>query len=359
MTEKQYLDTVQESMMLFQSNNVSFTNKELLRLLADYREVIWNGRDHERFKQAYYAILSNQARLESRNGEMFYYTEKLSELEERTHTPPITSIYYIATHYYADLAYEKVLTLYTKNQKFIATIPDLVLKGQLERRELMRSSDMLSCLGSAAYKLKDSLRGREIAQILSEVSDNIHKVYPTDKEILARLQYSIIMNNHEKNLSLNNYSGIWKNIRQLDSLLYDPNTPEYLKNYVGFMATDKKALLFLETKKNDSAGYYIDMLGKMYEDKMDPMNAYMVKKYQARLLYNKGYFKESEDTLVKALELLEARNRNSGAEIDEIMYALTKVEEQQLLLAHSAKKTKEIRTSIHCSWVWSLSIIRW
>jgi len=340
LTEKQYLDTVQESMMFFQSQSLQISNKELLDLLKVYREVIWGNKHNENFKQAYYAMLSNQARLEGRNGEMFYYAEKVNELRQYSSTSSITSLYYIATYYYAQLAYEKALALYKKNRVFITSIPRMILKGQMERRELMRSGDMIASFGMAAYKLKDSLFSHEIEQLLSEFAGSISKQYPADQEILARFRYSLLMSNHEKNLSLNLSDEVWHNIQQLDALLKDPNTPEYLKSYIGFMVTDKKALFFLDTKRNDSAEQYIELLTQTYKDKMDPINAYMVKKYQARLLYNRGFFAQSEDTLVKALEILEAVNRNSGAEIDEIMYALTEVEEQQFLLAESARKQK-------------------
>lgn len=341
LTEKQYLDTVQEKMMLFQSKGLKLSNKEMLDLLTVYRGVIWQDRNNEKFKQAYYALLSNQARLEGRNGEMFYYAEKLNELEQSHQSSSITSLYYIATYYYAHLAYAKTVALYKKNQRFIANIPQLVLKQQLERKELMRGCDMLACFEMAAYKLKDSLLSREIEHVMTELVSSINKQYPGDQEISARLKYSLLMSNHEKNLAYNLSGEAWKNIGQLDDLLNAPGTPEYLKSYIGFMIADKKALFFLETKRNDSAGHYIDLLNRMYSEKLDPMNAYMVKKYEARLLYNQGSFKQSEDTLIKALEILEETKRNSGAEIDEIMYALTKVEEQQFLLADSAKKQKQ------------------
>jgi signal transduction histidine kinase len=341
LTEKQYLDSIQRTMLFFQSRSLNLSNKELLGLLSIYREVIWENKHNENFKQAYYSILSNQARLEGRNGEMFYYAEKLSELEESYHSASITSLSFLVSYYYAHLAFSKSLALYKKNRKFIASIPQMVLKQQLERRELMRSADAISCFGMAASKLSDSMLGREIEGIMHKLTNSVGKQYSNDKEILSRLKYSTLMYDHEKHLSLKQHAEIWKDILGLDSLLKNPNTPDYLKSYIEFTTTDKKALFFLETVQNDSARFYIDLLNQFYSDKLDPMNAYMVKKYEARLLYNLGFFKSSEDTLIKALEILEATNQNSETEIDEVMYALTKVEEQQFLLADSAKKQRK------------------
>ncbi len=136
--------------------------------------------------------------------------------------------------------------------------------------------------------------------------------------------------------SLNNKEETWKSILQLDSLLLDTNTPDYLKNYLEFNIRDTKTLFFLDYLQNDSAAYYINLMKSMSGFNSSPSTAYMIKKYEARLLYNKGLYKASEDTLIQAIIMLEATNATTTEEVDDLIYTLTKVEDQQLMLKEAA-----------------------
>lgn len=344
LSEKKYLDTIGKTVQLFQSEGLSFSNEELLKLLTVYREIIWEKKDNGLLKQTYYSILSNQARHDGRNGEMLYYAEQVSDLEEQiNHMPSITSLMFIAGYYYGNMAYPKIMGLYDKHRKFIEQIPELVQQHKFEKKELMRCGDLISMFLAGAYNAKAQAKATELNGIMDRFLAAIQKTHAGDKEVLVRARYSVLIAAHQQHrMSGETSADVLRNIRQFDSLLYDVNMPEYLKSYAGFTVADKKALYFLDTKNNDSAEHYIRVLYDMYGEKINiPMNAYMVKKYEARLLYNHGLYKESEDTLVKSLEILEAATANSIAEIDEIMYALTKVEEQQFLLAESAKKQKK------------------
>lgn len=343
LNEKKYLDTINKTIQLFQSEGLSFSNEELLKLLTVYREIIWEKKDNVVLKQAYYSILSNQARHDGRNGEMLYYAEQLSDLEEQiNHMPSVSSLMFIAGYYYGNMAYPKITGLYDKHRKFIKQIPELVQQHKFEKKELMRCGDLISMFLAGAYNAASQEQAAELNAIMDRFLAAIQKEYAGDKEIQLRARYSVLIAAHQKCRISGTPADVWNNIRQFDSLLYDVNMPEYLKSYAGFTVADKKALHFLDTKNNDSAEHYIRVLYDMYGEKINvPMNAYMVKKYEARLLYNRGFYKESEDTLIKSLEILEAATANSIAEIDDIMYALTKVEEQQFLLADSAKKQKK------------------
>lgn len=343
LNEKKYLDTINKTIQLFQSEGLSFSNEELLKLLTVYREIIWEKKDNVVLKQAYYSILSNQARHDGRNGEMLYYAEQLSDLEEQiNHMPSVSSLMFISGYYYGNMAYPKITRLYDKHRKFIEQIPELVQQQKFEKKELMRCGDLISMFLAGAYNAASQEQAAELSGIMDRFLSAIQKAYAGDKEIQLRARYSVLIAAHQKCRISGTLADVWNNIRQFDSLLYDVNMPEYLKSYAGFTVADKKALYFLDTKNNDSAEHYIRVLYDMYGEKINiPMNAYMVKKYEARLLYNRGFYKESEDTLIKSLEILEAATANSIAEIDDIMYALTKVEEQQFLLADSAKKQKK------------------
>lgn len=343
LTEKKYLDTIDKTIQLFQSEGLHFSNEELLKLLTLYRQLIWDKKDSGKLRKAYYAMLSNQARMDGRNGEMLYYAERLSELQENIEqTPSVTSLSLIAGYYYSNMAYPKITALYNKHRKFLEKLPQMVTQHQFEKKEVMRSAELISTFLMGAYNAKDKVLVAEMSALRDRLVAAIQKVYSNDTEVLVRLRYTVLMADHQKARIDGTAADIWKNLVQFDSLLYDINMPEYLKSYAGFTIADKKALYFLDQKINDSAEHYIKVLYAMYGEKIEvPMNAYMVKKYESRLLYNRGFYKASEDTLVKSLIILEEAVANNTSEIDEIMYALTKVEEQQFLLADAAKKQKK------------------
>lgn len=342
LTEKKYLDTIDKTVQLFHSEGLHFSNEELLKLLTLYRQLIWDKKDGGKLRKAYYAMLSNQAKMDGRNGEMLYYAERLSELQESIEqTPSVTSLSLIAGYYYSNMAYPKITALYSKHRKFLEKLPQLVMQQQFDKKEVMRSGELISTFLMGAYNAKDKALAAEMSSLRDRLMIAIQKVYPNDMEVLVRARYTILMAEHQKARIMGTAADIWKNIVQFDSLLYDKNMPEYLKSYAGFTIADKKALYFLDQKINDSAEHYIKVLYAMYGEKIDvPMNAYMVKKYESRLLYNRGFYKASEDTLIKSLIILEDAVANNTSEIDEVMYALTKVEEQQFLLADAAKKQK-------------------
>lgn len=340
-SEDLYLDSVQKTMQLLQSSNLTISKDELLELLTVYREVIWGNKKLKKFQQHYYAILSGQARLEGRNGEMLYYAQKQNELERLNgNAYSVNSIFSIVNYYYGKYKYAQAAAFYPKYKEFLNGLPGRAANKELERRDLMRSGDLLGFLCMASYHAKDTLQGQEIERLLKKLEDSIKKTYPGDKEIFIRLQYSIITANGEKRRSLNDQAETWKSILQLDSLLLDPNTPDYLKGHIEFNIRDSKTLFFLDHPNNDSAARYIDLMKSMPGFISSASNAYMVKKYDARLLYNKGLYKASEDTLIQALIMLEAINATTSEEVDDLIYTLTKVEDQQLLLNDAAAENK-------------------
>lgn len=339
-SEGRYLDSVQKSIQLFQSNNLRISKNELLELLTVYREVIWAKENNKKFRKNYYAILSGQARMENRNAEMLYYAERLNELEQLDDNDySVNSIFFIATYYFGKLKFAKAAELYTKHRDLLRGIPRKV--STLERKDLMRSGDALSTLCSSAYSAGDKDMGREIEGVIRELIDSVGHIHPSDSELKIRLRYSLLLSAHDKARAFNDQAAIWESIRQLEELSADVNTPDYLRSYLDFTILDKKALFYLDFGNNDSAAHYIDKM--LYGAESHPMTAYMIKKYQARLLYNKGLYKASEDTLVQALIMLEAVNSTTGEEVDELMYTLTKVEDQQLMLeeAETENKRKE------------------
>src|SRR5690606_22589355 len=137
---------------------------ELLKLLTLYRQLIWDMKDNGKLKKAYYSMLSNQARMEGRNGEMLYYAEQLTELEESVNqVPSVTSLSLIAGYYYSNLAYPKVTALYNKHRKFLEKLPQMVTQHQFEKKELMRSAELIATFLMGAYNAKDKALAAEMS----------------------------------------------------------------------------------------------------------------------------------------------------------------------------------------------------
>ncbi len=188
-TESKYLDTIHKTIHYFQSNNLQIGRDELLKLLALYREVVWSNKESNQFRQTYYTMLSNQALAEGRNGEMLYYAQKLNELEQLNgNAYSVNSIFFIASYYYGKYKYAQAAALYPKYKQFLNIIPNMVAKKELERRDLMRSGDLLSLLTMASYNSKDTLQGREIENLMGSLEKSINEANPEDKEIWVRLQ---------------------------------------------------------------------------------------------------------------------------------------------------------------------------
>ncbi len=114
-----FLDTVQSTMRKFLSENIVFTNKELLKMLAVYRTAIWSDKQYEERKRDYYAILSNQAQMADRSGEMLYYAGKFDQLERETkNRKSLTALSVVAIYYEGQRAYEKLAELYKKEKNY-------------------------------------------------------------------------------------------------------------------------------------------------------------------------------------------------------------------------------------------------
>lgn len=336
-SQKQFLDSVYKTMVLFQSRTLTMSKDEMQKLLTLYREVAWGVNPQVEYQKAYYSLLCGQARAEGRNAEMLYFAEKLNELEGNDNNRfSVSSIFYIISYHHSQFRWERIEELYKKCKVFIHGLPDNI--RNLDRMDLMRAGDVLSMFGTAAIDAGDIELEEQLKSTFQRLADSVAVIYPEDKELTIRIQYSSLLAQYQHALKQGKASDILQNINSLDSLRTDEHTPEYLRNYLHFSILDMKAIFFLETANNDSASYYINLL----QESAPPHSAtiYMIKKYQARLLFNRGLYKASVDSLISALELIESINSSALSEADELMYTLTKVEDQQLLLEEAALKNR-------------------
>lgn len=339
-SENEYLDSIRNIMQNALSLDIYFTNKELLDLLSKYRDVAWSSDKNLPHKIEYYGILANQAQMQSMDGIMLYNAQKIKELETaHSGQPSITALTIICSYYNSKGSYEHTQELYKKHRKFITSIPTLAAKDQINPRLKSQSITMLLRFGEGLYPLRDTVRGNEVLNIMQQLVQDIQGKSKNADEIY-KSKYAIALVRWEKAVATNNAKLIHEVIADLDTLSKDKETPGFLRNYIRFALADRKVGLYLDQNKNDSALLFLNELDQLFSKKEFIYNAYMITKYKARALYQKGLYKQSVDTLVNALIILETYKSNIVQDISEMMYAQAKSEEQQLLLEEANKKSK-------------------
>lgn len=342
LSEERFIDTVNATMELLLSRDIHLPNSKLLELLGTYRKVIWKRQNNEKLKQDYYSILNNQAKNAGRLGEMLYYAEKINELEQKRHNQPsITSLTFMADYYNNNSAYRNTQALYREHKAFIASLPRLVAAHKVDRKDLKRIGNMLNYFVIAAFKNNNSVSGSEILDIIDRIVEIIKTKYGSESEMIAEIRYVQLLALYEKAVTMTDTFLIWNTILGLERLAADKATPEYLKNYIDFAATDRKIVYFLESGNTDSATHYLNVFNTLYNKKDNPFNNYMIKKYTARSLYNRGLYRQSVDSLRAAIVIIEKLRSTSVTEINDMMYALAKVEEQQLVLEEAKEQQQK------------------
>lgn len=343
LSDTAYLDSIYTTMSSFRLAGIAFANKETLELLKPYQAISWSNKDYKSYKRLYYAMLSNQAQMASRLGEMLYYGEKINEIEEKNNKQPSLAALTIIGDYYNTLwSYKNTRALYLKNRDYILDIPKIAArdKDKINITQLVQASIMLSKFGDALYNLNDTAYGKEVESVLDTISAIAKDKYSSDYLEIANIEFSRLLVLYEKGKALKSRLVIWESIRKFAELLADKHTPDDLKGAIAFTITDKKIVSFLDENNPDSARHYINIMDKIYTDKTSIYDEYMIKKYKARVLYEQGLYKASTDSLVSTIELSEKIRKNVVQDVSDMMYAQAKSEEQELLLAEAARKQK-------------------
>lgn len=340
--EKVYLDTVPALMRTFLSENIFFTHKELLALLDPYRQTIWKDKKNDAYKHNYYGILSNQAQMSGRDGEMLYYAEKFDKLEqERTHRRSLTALSVIAIYYAGQRSNEKIKALYEKEKAYLQRIPLMTGKEELDKGDLVQAAMVLEQSTRALYELNDTLAGKEAERILEKIAAKARARYSEDLNVMARITVSQIMSFYRGAVAEANAAMMQEAFQRMDSLMADKNTPEYMKPYLYTTIADVKTAYYIHYANIDSASRYLGVYEEMLNGNQDLYNAFVLKKYKARLLYTEGKYKESADLYEKAMNALDTSRTVLVRDIDDMMYARAESEERQLLLAEATARNKK------------------
>ncbi len=339
LAEKAFLDTIKTSMMSFLMQGISFSNKELITSLAPYRSAIWDDKKNEDSKTDYYAIFANQAQMAGNLGQMRYYAEKINEVEQKKSNEPSLSALTIIADYYNTLwSYKNSRELYLAHKDFIKTLPEKAAKGKLNLKQMVQATIMLDKFGEALFELKDTIAGGTIEDLLTQI-DSIAKLKYSDQHYeLAHIEFAKLHVAICKGNGLSSGQIMRESIQQLERFIAGANTPDNLKEASVFSVTDNKIILFLDEKNVDSAAHYLKILTAMIGEEPGLYNRYMLQKYKSRLLYEQGLYQQSTDTLIDAMLASEDIRKDIVKDVNEMMYAQAKAEEQQLLLEEANQK---------------------
>ncbi len=104
-----------------------------------------------------------------------------------------------------------------------------------------------------------------------------------------------------------------------------------------FFLTEKKLAFYIREKNVDSTTRYLSAFEKEYKKETLVYNGYITQRFRSLALYNKGAYRESADSLLVALKLLDSARSIATKEVDDMMYAQAKSEEQEVLLSEAEK----------------------
>lgn len=334
-----YVDSIAELMNVGLAQGVSFTNQELLSVLASLRNTL-NKENYIPGRFSYYALLANFAQAAGNDGEMLYYAEKIEKIEKQSKDDLSTATLTIISDYYnTKSSYQLTKDLYEKHKNQLDALISTLKVEQNSEREIIQLHKLLGKFATAFFFLNDTNSGNQVIGKMESI-----ETMAIDKKIslpnLAHIQFLNILIRWNKAKLLHDTEMQWKYLSEFESLLFDPNTPDNLKGFISFTVDDYKAILFLGENKPDSALFYIDKLANTERAKNDLYTRYMVTKYKAQSLYQKGLYQQSVDTLVVALILLEEFKSQITQDISSMMYARAQTEEQQILLEEARLKNQ-------------------
>ncbi|MBZ4192618.1 sensor histidine kinase [Niabella beijingensis] len=340
--KKEYLDSVYTTMRLLLSANINFTNKEAIELLSSYRKTIWADDSTYEQKRNYYVILSNQAHMTSRMGEKLYYTEKIEKLERAAHNnrPSLSALSSLAGYYDVVSSPEKTIALYDKSKNYINKIPELAKKGELNAKDLGQAVILLNLIATAYYDLMQISNGHATAELMQQIVNIAREKYSTDNNLMSATAHVQILTAIKGASAMKDPGKQWEAIQQMEALRNNAITPQERKNLIDINLNFWKLNYFLTQHNHDSTARYLDIYRRVVENGRKPYLLFEYQTYKSKELYNLGLFKQSADTLVKAIRILDSSRSLLAQDVDNILYAQAEAEEKQFLLKEAAARQK-------------------
>jgi len=337
-TAEIYADSVYNLMQHLLSENNYFRHEELLGILKPLRKMAFAPAANPEQQRKYYGILSNQAQMNARNGEMLYYGEKINQLEqEANNKPSLTALTIIADHYLTEKVWEKVIALYQENKSYLQQI---AANGTGNISDLVQAAMVTQKSALALFETGNIAEGQIAEGMIAAMLNQVPKSGAKTALVKSNIVYLQYLTLHTKglvqkrpDLQLNAFKG-------MDSLLASDQTPDYLKPYIQSNLSSFKLDYFLAQHQPDSAQKYLNSSEALDADEFQPYNKYLLKEQKARLLFEQGNYRESALLLEEAIKYLDTSRTLLSKDIDEMMYAQVKAEEQQVMLDDAAAENK-------------------
>jgi signal transduction histidine kinase len=353
----QYLDQVYSTMQSLLAENIDFSSQELIRLLKPYKDAAINSKDKTQLRK-YYAIFCNQAQMTGQYGEMLYYAEKIDHLErEIKNKPSLTGTTVIMDYYATHQNPHKVKEIYARDKKYLLGIAERVDKKEISAEEMIQTAIIFEKATQALYKLGDTLGGSEAKAAIKKIATTLKNDYHADNNIISNVNYLANLATYHAALTSEGPDRLLPSFRTLEQQLADSTTPEYLKQYIEPTLVDWKLAYYLHYKNFDSAQYYL----KVYEeyDKVEGnlYNKFVLKKFKAMLAYNNASYLESADELFLGVSILDSFRATLVNDIDELLYAQAKAEEQQSLLQEATVKQTNTERNLLISGIIIIALI--
>ncbi|MCD2424781.1 hypothetical protein LQ567_18510 [Niabella pedocola] len=340
--KKAYLDSVYTTMGLFMSANINFTNKEAIALLSQYRKTIWDDDNSYEQKRNYYAILSNQAHMTSRMGEKLYYTEKIDKLERAAHNnrPSLSALSSLAGYYDVVNSPEKTIALYERSKNYITTIPQLAKKEPMSGKDMGQAVIFLNLTAAAYYDLGQITNGQAIAGLMQQIISITKEKYGTDNNLMSAIAHVQTLTAIKGASVIKDAGKQWKAIQQMEALRNSAITSQERRNLIDINLNFWKLDYYLTQRNPDSTARYLDIYRRVIENSGKPYLLFEYQNYKAKALYNQGLFKESADTLTRAIAILDSSRSLIARDVDNILYAQAAAEEKQFLLEEASVRQK-------------------
>lgn len=338
LSSEQYIDSVYSLMQHMLAENLYFSHAELLEMLGPLRKMVFAKSAAPEQQRKYYGILSNQAQMNARNGEMLYYGEKINQLEKASsNRPSLTALTIIADHYLTEKVWEKVIALYQENKPYLQQI---ATNGTGNVADLVQAAMVAQKAALALFETGNVTEGQVAERMITDMLRHAPQSGENTALVQSNIAYLQYLTLNKKGqaqkrpgLQLNAFKG-------MDSLLTNEQTPDYLKPYIQSNLSSLKLDYFLGQHMPDSARKYLNTSEKLDEDEFQPYNKYLFKEQKARLLFEQGNYRESALLLEEAIMYLDTSRTLLSKDIDEMMYAQAKSEEQQLMLDEAAAENK-------------------
>lgn len=331
-SEEQYIKETYAHISSFLAKRIFFSNAEMLENLSVFREIAQKSNKTNSYL-SYYALLLNQAQMAGRSGEMFYYTQKISSLNAEDEEPSISSITSELEYYLSGNAFDQMKTLYLKKKKIILSLPAKVQDKTISRAEMLQASIVLEKFAKAFSELKDINTVNEIYHLAKQVADANREEFKGNPIGTAYTEYCFARVIHHKGTVENAPKYILEAFNILEHLLISPEVDNNFKPTIDESLTEWKIDFYLENYNSDSADFYISKL-----EKNDfPEESYSFRQFiqvsKAKAFIQKGMYKEANNALFEAIDILEASLTAKAKETDDFFYAHAEAEEKRFEIA--------------------------